>query len=441
MVAGIHRGSAVKPTEKKKTTPPVDEVVIDPIRNLYREYPADTITPRSLRDILRRADAGYTTTLMTLLDDVSNDAHVGSQLRARKLSVAGADWKCDAGEESDTGRAIAEEATAFLKRIPNFQQLKMDVLDDFFRGFSCVQPIWEGVGGRWDVTRWKSIESRHFQFKDGVEPRILTDLSSDGEPLHEGLIYSECRDKPGPVVRGSVGRQIVKLWLYKSFAYITCMSYLERFGHPTVTAEVPKHIRESTAEMERIKSTLKAFVNDMVGIVPEGTKIAIHESLQKAATVRDMYLVFCEAMDAGISKAITGGTLTSDAARSGGLGHGQEAKQHGDTKQETREADADRLSEVISQQLLKPWTLYHYGPAALPPRFCIDVEEPEDKLETAQSQKYRAETLSILSAAGLRIKQSQVYEEFDLEEPSPMDKVLDKPPAQPPSNIPGTEVA
>ncbi len=417
--------------------PPMVAGLISPLQNLHRFYPEDSITPGRFKLICKSADIGYVAELMELLDAAAADYKVASVLRTRKLSVASADWDVEPSEDSDAARAVAEETKDFLDKIPGFTQLKMDLLDAHYRGFAAgraTRSMVDDAGKQREmITAWEPIESRFFYFYESSEPRVMTLDEPQGVPLPPEYIFHVVRDKPGPITRGGTGRSIAKMWLYKGYFTVDMASYLEKYGQPHVQVTIPGHYVDGSVEMERAKSAARSLIADHIGLVPEGVAIELLETIKQTSTVKDTYIAAIQFCDEAIAMAETGHTLTSAGSSVGGLGHGQEAKQAGDVKQEIKEYDAIGLEEVINEQIIKPRHLRQYGPGVPVPHFCIDVEEPEDELQTANANLYRAQTRQILATIGVPQSLEEIYEEFEMEAPEGEEDTLTAPePVAPP---------
>lgn len=411
-------------TARGDSNPPNEPSLIDPVRNLFRLYPSDTISAVRYKSILRNADAGYTTEFMELLDDVATDAHVASCLRTRKLAVAKGHRHVKPASLSAADRKIADQAQMFVESIPDWRQLSIDVLDAVYRGWSCNRPIWGAKDKAWWIVGHEPIESRFFRFHYGVEP-LIDLLNAPPVPVPPGYLFHVHRDKPGPIVRGGLGRSVAKLWLYKSFALIDTASYLERFGHPHIQVNLPAGYKEGSPELERAKAAARSLVTDQVGLVPPNVTMTILETISKAATVRDVYLAFMEWCDRGISKAVLGHASAVEAGTSR-LGGSGDAENASDMQQDLVELDAAQFGETLTTQLIGPWTRYHHGPNARVPRLEIDVSLPENQLEKHQAQKVRADTIAVLMspAIGLKVSKQQIQDEFELEEPESEDDEL-----------------
>jgi phage gp29-like protein len=421
----LEQALALRDAPPHELVPVETDVIIQPGSQMWRTYPADDIDPTSYKNLRRLADLGHTSRLMELYDDIASDYQVGSQLRTRKLAVAGAPVESQPGDKSPTGKKIADDFLVFWDRIPNRVQLLSDILDDFFRGFSCNRPIWDSIDSKWWICGHEAIESRYFYFENATTPLICPiPGGAIGVPVPEGYIYSEARDKAGPVVRAGAGPSVGKMWIAKGYALVDTSSYLEQFGKPHVQVNMSKTLREGDPELERIKDAARSFVRDQIGLMPAGATLAVMDQINKAATVRDTYLAFIDFCDMAISKAIVGQVLTADAGP-GGIGHGGAAKEQGDVRQDLKEADAARLEGVLMRTIVRPWTLYHYGPMAPVPTLKIDVAKPEDRVQATLAEKQRAETINILRSAGMRIKALQQYNEFGLDKPADVDETTE----------------
>ncbi len=409
--------------------PPKDSGVrIDPRMNMTRQYPEDTVTPRELKRILKEADGGDVARYMELLDATAADPKAASVLRTRKLAVAGAPRRFEPGDESDRAKQIADETLDFFNRIPNVTQFLMHLLDAHYRAFATMRLEWDvqpgPLGLRQLICGYEAIESRFLRFENACEPRVMTQGDYQGVPIPPEWLFFTMNDKAGPVVRGGTGRALVKAWVYKGYFTIDMASFIETNAKPHVQVTVPGHYVEGSAELERAKDAARAMVSDFIGLVPEGVNIQLIESVKQTSTVRDTYLAAIRYLDEVISIAELGGDLASGSSQSGGIGHGAEAEQQGDVRQDIKEFDALSVADFLQHCVITPRTLRQYGENAPIPKLVIDVLEAEDETEVATAQKLRAETLEILQRIGKEISSKQVDEEFDLRPPDGKEDVL-----------------
>ncbi|MBK8268028.1 MAG: DUF935 family protein [Planctomycetes bacterium] len=75
--------------------------------DLFRDYPADGLTPQRLISIFREADAGSLSAQMELYEQMEEkDAHLYSVANTRRLAVTGLPWEVvSAAELPGWGRA------------------------------------------------------------------------------------------------------------------------------------------------------------------------------------------------------------------------------------------------------------------------------------------------------------------------------------------------
>src|SRR4030095_5524940 len=107
-------------------------------------------------------------------------------------------------------------------------------------------------------------------------------------------VYSECRDKPGPVVRGGAGRSVGKLWMAKGYTLVDTQAFLEKHGTPHVQVTTAKELREGDPLLQRVKNAARAFITDNIGIMPAGFALQLLESVNAAGTAKDVYIVFMQ---------------------------------------------------------------------------------------------------------------------------------------------------
>jgi phage gp29-like protein len=404
-----------------------------PGSQLWRSYPEESITPERWRSIQKNADLGYTWELMELYDAVASDYHVAAQLRTRKLAVAGAPVTFEPADDSDLAQRVAEETDKAWNKIPNRSQLVVDMMDDFFRGFSCVRPIWDSVNGQWLIVSHDAVESRYFRFENAITPMITRyPGGEEGVPVPDGYFYSEFRDKAGPAVRAGVGRSVARLWIYKGYGLVDAASFVERFGSPHAQVKTDRMLQPGDPLIQQIKDAARSIIADQVGVLPAGCTLELVDVLTKGGTTKDVYLAWAHFLEMGQSKAIVGQVLTADAGP-GGIGHGGAAEEQGDVRQDLKEADAERTGQTVDCGFSRPFALYHFGPNAPAARCRFDVAKPEDRVAATLAEKQRAETINILRSAGLRILAKQQYSDFQLTEPKGItDDTELPPPAAPP---------
>jgi len=101
---------------------------------------------------------------------------------------------------------------------------------------------------------------------------------------------------------------IIHQLIWKRNAQQVWADFAERFGIPLITAETTRTDKPS---LDKIQKAMRNLGQAAQGLLPEGTKITIHDSVQKG----DPHKVFLEQINLAndeISKNILGGTMVID---------------------------------------------------------------------------------------------------------------------------------
>ena len=156
------------------------------------------------------------------------------------------------------------------------------------------------------------------------------------------------------------------------------------------------------------KAAAKSLIVDQIGLVPAGVELKLLDAIQKAATVRDVYLAFIEWCDAALAKLFLGQSITTDDQKA----QGTQAKATVGfaVKAQITAARAKRLSSFLGTTLWTPWTAWNFGPGAPVPvqQFC--VEPPIDEKEEAETDRSRAEAARIVTRdIGLPVSKRDLY--------------------------------
>ncbi|MFM5490824.1 DUF935 family protein, partial [Aeromonas veronii] len=170
---------------------------------------------------------------------------------------------------------------------------------------------------------------------------------------------------------------------------------------------------------EKEKATLLQAVlsigHNAGGIIPRGMEIEFQNAASGQA---DPFVVMMDWCERSMSKAILGGTLTSQAdgkSSTNALGN-----VHNEVRQEVRDADLRQLAATLTRDLVYP--LYalngksYQGPRRCP-RLEFDVTEPEDMRDLAYP-------LRALVGMGMQIPAQWVRDKLQIPAPKEGEEVL-----------------
>lgn len=401
---------------KPVTAPQSGEPMSVRLRSEFATHPSRGITPASLANILQQAEYGDLTRQAELfLDMEDNDAHLAAELMKRKMAVKQLDWTLspvrDAAARERKASARLED---ILRDELDLYSLRMDLLDAIGHGYSCVEMTWNRrANGLWLP---KLLEHRSPTWflcpPDQRDTLHLRDSTGNGQPLRPfGWIPHIHRARSGYLPRAGLHRVLSWTYLYKIWAGRDLAEYLDTFGTALRLGKFP------SGTTQEAKAQLQSFVESVghnaAGIIPDGMTVEIIQTINTGNV--DGFKVMIDWCESSQSKAILGGTLTSQTAANGNRALGDV---HNQVRQDIRDDDARQIDETLSAYLVYPIAvingLCHQDRC---PRFVSDTQEPEDL-------KLYADALPNLVHIGARIPQRWVNEKLKIPEPEGDEPVL-----------------
>ena len=367
------------------------------VRSLYNEldeHPARGLTPQRIHAILREAEEGQLIRQAELADDMEErEPQIHTELAKRKLALLKLDWDIEPPTNADAKETqAAEQLKEWVQSIPGFKtNILMDMLDAIFKGFSATEMWWQMEEG-YLMPRFAYRPQRWFTLSEHRDAIHLRDNSPYGQSLRPfNWLLHRHPARSGYMGRQALCRVVMFPYLYKNMSTRDLAEFLEIYGLPLRLGKYPG------GASDREKAALLRAVTDIghnaAGIIPMGMEIDFQNAAATGTQVP--FEAMLNRMDAAISKAIIGQTLTSGEGQ-----HGTQAlgNVHNEVRLDILAADAALVAETLTQQLLAPMALLNIAgmnPKRLP-RFVIEVPEPEDI-------KLMADSLPKLASAGVQI--------------------------------------
>lgn len=371
----------VNSLRRDRETRPRPGVLVGRQKNeLWREYPADGLTPQKLVAIMREADSGDLAAQMALFEQMEErDAHLFSVANTRRLAITGLPWEVVSATEmpgwrsaptEPTGdRRLADEAALFcdetLRGLCDFDDALAHLSLAFGRNISIVELVWEASDGGVRLTGFAPIQFDRIMINDDGETRILTDEERlKGIPLPpDKFIVHTPHTRSGHAMRGGLLRVTSLAYLAKHFAIKDWMIFAEVFGMPVRIARYAPNATER--EKRELLAMLKQLGADATGIFSKAVDIEITQPRLPGET--NLYENLCIYFDREISKAWLGQTLTTDTIRS--RASAGAAVVHDRVRRDLRDDDLRREATTIRRDLLAPLTRLRFGPDAPVPHF------------------------------------------------------------------------
>ena len=424
------------------------------VRNIYSTmHPSSGLTPERLSQIIREAEFGDPFLYLELAEEMEEkDLHYLAVLSTRKEAVAQLDISVAAASSAKDDLRAAEMVRAMLAAGSlNIESAIFEILDAIGKGFSATEIIWDTSDREWYPRRLRWRDPRWFLFDWVSGEELLVRTVDDGDPVSSTasensgahfkpnsfagvgresgtnqpmtqqmlpykFITHVAKAKAGLPIRGGLARAAGWSYLFKNYVLKDWVTFAEVFGQPL---RVGKYGAGAT---EQDKETLLAAVanigTDAAAIIPESMVIEFTEARQNGSA--ELYQSFCEYLDAQVSKAVLGQTLTTEMPRSGG-GSRAAADVHDSVRRDILSADSRRLAASLNRDLVKPIVDLNLGPRAQYPKISIRLPDDSDL-------KQFADIVTMLADRGLRIGQKTILEKLGLPEPAEGEPILESRP-------------
>jgi phage gp29-like protein len=417
---------------KKKNVIQTDTAQTAFLRREYSAHPSRGLTPPILARLLESAEQGDMTAQAQLAEDMEEkDAHLFAELSKRKRAILALNWDISA---PGIGKRNTKRITELFEEIPDFEDLLLDMMDGLLKGYSCLELEWKNTGGLW-------IPTAHYRpadwFVTTPEEKGTLLLRSqniyhtprgetiNAEPLIPGgWITHIHKSKSGWLPRAGLVRVLAWPYLFKNYSVRDLAELLEIYGIPIGLGQYP---HGATAEE---KTTLLNALTDIGhnarGIIPEGMAINF---LSEAKGNVDPFQFMIEWCDKAISKAIVGGTLSTDS--SGGTKTNALGNIHERALWELTISDARQIAGTITRDLLAPIAAFN-GLNIGAARFIFDTGETDDINQFSTGLQ-----ALVQSGLGPHIPVSWVTERLGIPAPTQGEPVLQAPmPAPAPAPAP-----
>src|SRR5271168_4773933 len=421
------------------------------IRNIYSVlHPSVGLTPHRLSHILQSAEIGDPYLYLELAEEMEEkDLHYLSVLGTRKNAVA----QLDVIVRAESSSAEDQRAAAMVREMIcdgpiQLDSVLFDVLDAVGKGFSATEIMWDTSGREWFPAQLKWRDPRWFAFDwiSGEEILVRTlkgeiiPVESDAQtrlPTHFGgsgmfstmnpgigiqpmtaplapykFVTHFAKAKAGLPIRGGLARAAGWAYLFKNYILKDWVTFAEVFGQPLRVGKY--HPGASEQDKQALLSAVSRIGSDAAAIIPESMVIEFTEAHQNGSS--ELYQSFCEYLDAQVSKAVLGQTLTTDMPRAGG-GSRAAAQVHEGVRRDILNADARRLAATLARDLVRPIVELNMGPQKQYPRIELGLPDGSDV-------KVFAEIVSMLADRGLRVGQKTILDKLGIAQAAEGEAVL-----------------
>ncbi len=406
-------------SSKVLVKPQTDNAKLAHLHSHYAQHPSRGLTPAKLARILSQAEQGDLIAQCELAEDMEEkDGHIFSELQKRRRALLDVEWQivpprnASAAEIKD-----CEMLTEQLEDMQILDDLIFDMSDAILKGFSNSEIVWQQQGRLWlpEAFNFKdpswfmtgqanaSASANSKEVVDRNELR-LRDNTLNGAALQPfGWISHVHKTKSGYLGRNGLARVLAWPFLFKNYGVRDLAEFLEIYGLPLRLGKYPTGADKT--EKATLLRAVMSIGHNAGGIIPKGMEIDFKEA---AKGNKDPFEYMISLMEKTVSKAILGGTLTSQAdgkSSTNALGN-----VHNEVRQELRDSDLKQIGNTLSRDLVLPMYMLNgksYRTPNRSPRLVFNVVEAEDL-------KGYAESLPKLVEIGFAIPQQWAQDKLQI---------------------------
>lgn len=323
---------------------------------------------------------------VTVYKNLSADPHVFACMTSRKSGVLSKKWDfiSEKGENDKTLEFIKE-----LFKSLDVHRLISDILNAPFYGFQPIEIIWTKKGQYIIPSKLIAKPSDWFCYDEENNLKFRSKENYYGEDLPERKFLNP---QSNPTYENPYGDRVFSrvYWsvVFKKNGLKFWVVFCEKYGMPHIVGHHPRG--SSQDEVSQLADLLEKMVQDAVAVIPDDSSVEIMEANKTSSS--DVYGGLIEKMNAEISKAILGQTLSTEV---GNVGSFAASKSHLEVRDEIIRADAT-LVETTINQFIRWICEINFSNEADFPRFTF-LEEDHIGLELAQRDKTLTETGVVFS--------------------------------------------
>jgi len=349
---------------------------------------------------------------LKLYDEVDRDAHAGSVLQTRYLSVVGKEWNIEPAQTGiSRGRPRAEtqeqKIADFVKEVfleCNYDQARQDLLQGILYGFYVGEVMWKYANDQVRIAKIRAKHPRRFSFTTDRELRLLTPQNMiEGEEVPDRkFIVFNYGSSDNPYGKGLGQKLWWPVW-FKKHGIKFWMIFCEKFGAPTPVGKYPPGTKKEDQDL--LLAAIDAIQQETGVIIPENMLIELLEA-QRSGTI-NTYESLCGYMDKQISKAVLGQTATTEGTP-GKLGN-EDSQEN--VRDDITKADADLQCECINNTLI-PWVVdFNFPGVTAYPKIWIRTKEEGDLKPLADRD------VILVRDIGLPVGKQYFYDTYSIPQP------------------------
>ncbi len=274
--------------------------------------------------------------------ELLSDSHVWACVQSRKSGILSLEWELNRGKARSRQVKIIENI---------FNQLDLttiisEILDASMFGFQPLEIIWQKAGELIIPREIKAKPVEWFVFDDENNLKLKTKEKRLGEflPDRKFLCPQYNPSYQNPYGERTLSRSFWSV-VFKKGGMRFWALFTEKYGMPFLVGKHPRGA--SKDDTESLADLLSSMVQDAIAVIPDDSSVEILEGSKNSSA--EIYEKLIDKMNAEISKAILGQTLTTEI---GSTGSYAASNTHMDVRKDIIDSDK-KLVEKTLNQLIK----------------------------------------------------------------------------------------
>ena len=333
---------------------------------------------------------------MKVYKELLCDSHVFACVQSRKAGVLSLEWEINRGLDKDE---TAEKVIETIKKLDIYKFIN-DILDATLFGFQPIEIIWGRVDNLVLPIELKAKPSEWFCFDDENQLKFRTKEHYFGEELPPKKFLCP---QTNPSYENPYGERTLSrvFWpvTFKKGGLKFWVIFTEKYGIPHLIGKHPRGASEE--ETDRLAGLLEQMVQDAIAVIPDDSSVEIQEANKSSSA--EIFEKLMDKMNAEISKAILGQTLTTEV---GSTGSYAASNTHFAVRQDIIDADKKMVEKTINKLIQWIYEI-NFSNKDIPVFEMFEVEDID--LGLAQRDK-------ILSETGVKFTKDYFIKNYGLEE-------------------------
>jgi phage gp29-like protein len=326
---------------------------------------------------------------ISVYDDISREARVGSVLRTRAQAVIGKEWDLVPASDDSKDMQIADYVKQVFLSFPFDTSRRSILRGGLLKGFSVSEIIWDQSEGDTFIKAMRHRAQRRFRFDLDSNLRLLTqddplegiNLTKQYPYKFQNFVFGDEAETPYGV---GLGRELYWPWWFKKNGIKFWLMFCEQFGSPT---KIGKYQSGATKkDKDVLLDALDALQSTSSITIPEGMSIDLIQAAKSGSVSTQAELT--RYMDEEIAVCVLGQSATTTGT-AGRLGNDNA---QADVREDLIKADADALCEHLNPGVVRWLVDYQFPGHGRYPKMWIRCGDEADLNKLSERDKTLGES-------------------------------------------------